>query len=259
MAPRVRIRVALACAVAVLMVEMTAAAAASASSQVRLVNARGGSAITLVVSVGGNKAPAGSAVTFGQAGAMTSVPSGQATFTAGGRTATKNLADGASYTVVAVPKGALMVLRNGNATGGQARLRLVHAAPELGSPDVMLGGKTIAQGVKYHTASGYLTVAPGSYKLAITKPKGGATLFTSGVSLTAGSAFTVVVAGSAGNPERLIAATDDTVTPASAPHTGLGGLARGGGAPWLLALLAALVAGTAGGVTQLARSRRSRP
>src|SRR3954454_2452693 len=241
MAPRVRIRAVFACAIAVLMVEMTAAATASASAQVRLVNARGGSPVTLEVTVGGKKTTAGSAVAYGQAGALTSVPSGAATLSVAGKTASETLADGGSYTVVAVPKGAVMVLRNGKATGGQARLRLVHAAPELGMPDVKLGSKTIAQGVKYHSASGYLTVAPGSYKLAVTKPKGGATLFASGVSLAAGSAFTVVVAGSAGNPERLIAATDDTVTPASAPHTGLGGLAHGGGTPWLLALLAALV------------------
>ncbi len=259
MAPRVRIRVLIACAVAVLMVEMTAAAAASASSQVRLVNARGGSAISLDVTAGGTKTAAGGAVAYGQAGALTSVPSGAAKLSAGGKTASKSLTDGASYTVVAVPKGALLVLRNGKASAGQARLRLVHAAPELGMPDVMLGSKTIAQGVKYHTASGYLTVAPGSYKLAITKPNGGASLFTSSVSLTAGSAFTVVVTGSAGNKEHLVMATDDTITPSSAPHTGLGGLAHGGGAPWLLALLAALVAGTLGGATQLRRSRRSRP
>src|SRR3954451_13206050 len=158
MAPRVCIRVVMACAVAVLMVEMAAAAAASASSRVRLVNARGGSAITLTVGVGGKKTPAGGAVAYGQAGALVSWPSGHGTFSAGGRSATKTLSDGGSYTVVAVPKGALMVLRDGKASAGQARLRLVHAAPELGSPDVKLGSKTIAQGVKYRTASGYLTV-----------------------------------------------------------------------------------------------------
>src|SRR4051794_32932199 len=247
MAPRVRIKIVIACAVAVLMVEMTAAASASAASHVRLVNARGGSAVTLSVTVGGKKVAAGGAVAYAQAGALAAVPSGAAKLTAGGKTASQSLADGASYTVVAVPKGALIVLRNGRATAGQARLRLVHAAPELGSPDVRLGSRTIAQGVKYHAASGYLTVAPGSYKLAITKPGGGASLFTSAVALTAGSAFTEVVTGSAGNQEHLVMTTDDTIAPASAPHTGLGGLAHGGGSPWLLALLAALVAGTLGG------------
>jgi hypothetical protein len=47
------------------------------------------------------------------------------------------------------------------------------------------------------------------------------------------------------------------VTPAGAPHTGLGGLARGT-RPWILALLAALVAGVLGGAAQLARTRRAR-
>src|SRR3954453_11411276 len=220
MAPRVRIKIVIACAVAVVMVEMTAAASASAASHVRLVNARGGSAVTLSVTVGGKKVAAGGAVAYAQAGALAAVPSGAAKLTAGGKTASQSLADGASYTVVAVPKGALIVLRNGRATAGQARLRLVHAAPELGSPDVRLGGRTIAQGVKYHAASGYLTVAPGSYTLAVTKPNGGDVVFKAPVSLTAGTASTEIVAGSAGNPERLIWVTDNTVTPAGAPHTG---------------------------------------
>jgi hypothetical protein len=259
MAPRVRNKVLIGCALAVLMVVMGPAAEALAGAQVRLVNARGGSPISLEVTVSGKKVAAGGSVGFAQAGALASVPAGQAQLTAGGKSASKQLSDGSSYTVVAFPKGSLQVLRDGSATPGQARLRLVHAAPELGMPDVRLGSRTIAQGVKYRSASSYLTLDPGSYRLAITKPNGGAALFSTHVSLTAGTASTAVVAGSAGNPERVAMVTDDTITPAGAPHTGLGGLARGGGAPWLLALLAALAAGTAGGLTQLARARRSRP
>src|SRR5689334_20616660 len=105
MAPRVRTWLLVACAIAALMVEMAAAAAASADSQVRLVNAHGGSAITLEVTVGGTKVSAGGAVAYGQAGALASVPSGAAKLSVDGTSASKNLADGATYTVVAVPKG----------------------------------------------------------------------------------------------------------------------------------------------------------
>ena len=54
----------------------------------------------------------------------------------------------------------------------------------------------------------------------MTKPNGGAVVFKGNVTLTAGTATTVVVAGSGGNPERLVVANDDTVTPNGAPHTG---------------------------------------
>ena len=149
-------------ALAILMLVMGPAAAALASAQVRLINARGGSAVSLQVSVDGKKTPAGSALGFAQVGALASVPAGQAQLSVGGNSASKRLADGESYTVVAMPKGSVEVLRNGSGTAGQARVRLVHAAPELGTPDIKLGQKTIAQGVKFRSVSGYLTVDPGS-------------------------------------------------------------------------------------------------
>ena len=245
-------------ALAILMLVMGPAAGALASAQVRLVNARGGSAVALQVSVNGQKTSAGSPLGYAQVGALASVPAGNAELTVAGKTVTKQLADGDSYTVIALPKRAVEVLHNGSAKGGQARIRLVHAAPELGMPDIKLGQRTIAQGVKFRSATGYLTVDPGAYELAVTKPEGGSTVFSARVSLAAGTATTVVVAGSAGNPERLVVANDDTVTPNGAPHTGFGGLAGGATAPWLWALLAALVAGSLGGAAQLARTRRVR-
>lgn len=234
------------------------AAQALASAQVRLINARGGSPVALQVAVNGNKTSAGSALGYAQVGALANVPAGNAQLSVGGKSVTKRLADGKSYTVVALPKNSVQVLRNGSGSAGNARVRVVHAAPELGSPDIRLGQKTIAQGVKFRSATGYLTVDPGSYSLAVTKPNGGSTLFRTRLSLAAGTATTVVVAGGGGNPERLVVSNDATMTPNGAPHTGFGGLAGGGSAPWLLALLAALVAGSLGGGAQLARARRAR-
>ena len=246
------------------MLAVVPAATAFASARVRVVNARGGQGTAqVVVTVNGKKAAAPGAVTFGQASGFAVVPAGAATFTLAGASAKKDLSDGAAYTVVALPKGqkgyALEVLRNGKPTGGQAKMRVVHAAPELGSPDIRVGKRTVAQGVKFKMSSPYLTIAPGSYKLAVTKPNGGSAVLTSQVSLAAGTATTVVIAGSGGSPAQTITVDDGSVTPAGAPHTGLGGLADGGGAPWVLALLAALIAGSLGVAAQVVRTRRSQP
>jgi uncharacterized protein DUF4397 len=258
MALRGRNTLSIGLALAFLMLVMGPAAAALASAQVRLVNARGASGVSLQVAVNGQKTAAGSPLGYGQVGALANVPAGSAQLSVGGKSVSERLADGKSYTVVALPKNGVEVLRNGSAKPGQARIRVVHAAPELGMPDVKLDQKTIAQGVKFRSATGYLTVDPGGYSLAVTKPNGGATVFRTRVALAAGTATTVVVAGSGGNPERLIVVNDGTVMPKGAPHTGFGGLAGGGGAPWLWALLAAMLAGSLGGAAQVTRARRGR-
>src|SRR4051812_32747134 len=106
MALRGRITPLIGLAIAFLMLVMGPAAEALGSAQVRLVNARGGSA-TLQVSINGKQAAAGSAVAYGQAGAAASVPAGQAKLSVEGRAVTKTLANGDSYTVVALPKDAV--------------------------------------------------------------------------------------------------------------------------------------------------------
>src|SRR3954470_1687039 len=90
--------------IAFVMLVMGPAAEASGSAQGRLVNARRGGPVTLEVSVDGKKAWPGSGVGYGQAGAKAAVPGGQAKLSVGGKPVTKKLADGGSYTVVALPK-----------------------------------------------------------------------------------------------------------------------------------------------------------
>ncbi len=121
----------------------------------------------------------------------------------------------------------------------------------------MLGKRTIAEDVAFKAASPYLAVSPGSYQLAVVRPGSTTPIFSQQISLSAGASSTAIIAGSGGARERVIMATDNTLTPAGAPQTGLGGLASGGGSPWLLVALAALFAGAVGGVTQLSLARRS--
>jgi hypothetical protein len=254
-------------ALAALMLVALPAASAMANAEVRLVNARGGSdPVRLEVTVAGQTVPAGGATAFGKSSESVSVPAGDAQLSLVGGTDSaeaaavdKTLADGASYTVLALPKGdegfELQVLRNGTAAPGDAKLRLVHAAPELGKPDIRLGDRTLAQRLGFGSETGYLKVDPGAYELAVARPGGEEAVLSMKVSLAAGTASTIVVAGTGGSEARLIELHDDTVTPAGAPHTGLGGLADEQ-RPWVLAILAALLAGAAGGALQFARTRR---
>ena len=170
------------------------------------------------------------------------------------------LAAGASYTVIATGSGGnarLHVYPDARPAAGTAKLRVIHAAPELGTPDISLGGRPIAQAVAFGSSTPYLTVTPGSQTLTVVSPHGNRTLASGQVTLAAGTATTAVVIGTAGEPVRVASGEDATVTPGGPPETGLGGLASGGGRPWIL-ILAAMTAGgaLAGGLQAAARRRR---
>jgi hypothetical protein len=256
---------------AILMLVGGPAASAMATAKVRLVNARPGSQpVGLKLIEGGVAPPTFGEAAYGQVTPYVKVPPGSAQITISGLTSstggpkaqtTEQLEDGHSYTAVALALGAkafqIMVYRDGHARAGKARLRVIHAAPELGSPDVRLGQRKIAEKLAFKDATPYLSISPGSYGLSVTRPGSTSAIFSKSISLSAGVATTAIVTGSGGAPAMVITATDDTKTPAGAPETGLGGLAGGGGPPWLLAALAALLAGALGGAAQLGLARRS--
>jgi hypothetical protein len=248
------------------------AASALGSAKVRIVNAHPGSrAIGLKIIIGTAAPPAIGEAKYGQVTPYANVPAAATArislsglppeASAAAAQTSQPLVDGARYTAVALAKGAvgyeLKLYRDGAARPGTARLRVIHAAAELGSPNVKLGKRTIAEDVGFKAATPYLSVTPGTYSLAVVRPGGSMPIFQQQVSLSAGAATTAIIAGSGGARERMIMATDDTVTPAGAPETGLGGLSGGSGPPWLLVALAALFAGALGAVAQLSLARRS--
>jgi hypothetical protein len=256
---------------ALLMLVGGPAASAHAFAKVRLVNARPGSnSIGLKISVGTAAPPAVGPASYAQVTPYVKVSPGSARIALSGlqssdgsaNQVTQTLVDGGNYTAVALARGSkgftLKLYRDGHARKGTARLRVIHAAPELGSPDIKLGGRTVAEKLAFEDATPYLSQAPGSYDVVVTKPGSNTPVFQHKVALSAGVATTAILAGSGGARERVITATDDTLTPAGAPQTGLGGLAGRGGHPWLLIALAAGLAGALGGAWQLAPGRRGR-
>ena len=117
-----------------------------------------------------------------------------------------------------------------------------------------LGGRSLGE-LKNGQASRYFDREPGSYRLTAGKPGGGGMLVSSDLSLVAGTSATAYVVGSAGERIRFVVLEDAASGPAAGPATGLGGLTRGD-RPWLPALLAALLAGGAGGLLYSHVSRR---
>jgi Domain of unknown function (DUF4397) len=242
------------------------AASASGAASVRLVHAvPGAGTAQLHAGTGETLPPVGAATGFGEVGGYARVPAGAVTFElrgSGGRplaTTKEQLAPRAHYTLVAIGAGGgkLELLRDGRARPGESRLRVVHAAPELGDVEVRLGDARFGT-LGFQDVAGYTAVDPGAYAIRVTRPGGGSTLAArGGVPLTAGTSSTAFVVGSAGEPLGVVVASDRAAAPRGAPKTGLGGLSDDD-SPLLLALLAGLLAAAAGAGGYLVLTGRSR-
>jgi len=229
------------------------AAQASGDASVRFVHAVPGAGPAELVVKGG--AQVGSGTGFGQVSSYVGVSPGshEVSLKSGKTTiAVTNVdfTDGKRYTVVAMSQGKKAQLRpyvDGKAADAKARLRLIHAAPELGSPDVRLDGQALAEKASFTEATPYLTVSPGSHALEVTKPGsgGGRPIAGKQVSLSAGSSSTAFLIGTRGEPTSIVLASDQTASPSRAPRTGLAPL--GGGRPWATIGAIALLAGLLGG------------
>ena len=231
---------------------LVAPSTALGAAQVRFLHAVPGAGEATVTADGQSVGSAG----FGGVSDPAAVPSGPTRFVLeapGGVRLTKSarLLDGGSYTVVGLARGnsaELRLYRNGAADPGRARLRMVHAAPELGTANLALNGKVVAKGAAYTDETRYWTLPPGPEKLAVLDPGSEEmALGMRSVPLAAGTATTAYVVGSRGERVKVVLVDDATTAPAAAPQTGLGGLATkdGGGPNWALAVAAALVVGGA--------------
>src|SRR4051794_29573818 len=201
---------------AILMLVGGPAASALATAKVRLGNARPGSqALSLKIIQGSRAPPTFGDAPYGPGTPYVKLPPGSANIGLSGLPAsadaskaqtTEQLEDGHNYTAVALALGSkgfqIEVYKDGAARGKKARLRVIHAAPELGSPNVRLGQRTIAEKLEFKEATPYLTVAPGSYALSVVRPGSSSAVFSQQVSVSAGGGSPAALAGGGGGPAR---------------------------------------------------------
>lgn len=182
-----------------------------------------------------------------------------------------DLQAGEAYTIVAadrVGQMAPVILTDtrDQAADGQAHVRLVHVSPD--APPVadvaVVGGPVVARNLPFKGATGYLTVAPGSYAFEI-RPAGTtqALATTPTLTLEADRSYSAFVMGQLGdNTFRAVITADNAVTGGigGVPSTGGGGMAPARPAVAPLGVTGALAAiGLLGLVTRRhARSSRGR-
>lgn len=184
----------------------------------------GAGAAKLTLTGSGTPSPLGR-TGFGEASPYAPIPTGPITWRLTGADSGKLLASGharlspGAYTVLAIPhrKGVeLRFFRNVAGARDAARVRLIHAAPELGSPDLRLGNRVVARGVRFTQSTPYLHVAPGTYSVAATPPgSADRVVFRDGVRLDRGTAATGIVLGTAGQRAQILVLADRTL-PATA-------------------------------------------
>jgi hypothetical protein len=92
---------------------------------------------------------------------------------------------------------------------GTDLIRVIHAAPELGSPQVDLDSKVVVNRLNYTQATPYLSVAAGVHSLAAMRPGDTAPLVSDkGVRFVPGAAYTAIVVGSRGQRLRVVTVVD---------------------------------------------------
>lgn len=204
---------------------------------------------------------------FGEATDQVPVPAGPAALELSAPdgvqlSADQDLKAGRSYLVVALTTdqgGELRIFRDRGAKANLARLRMIHAAPELGEANIAIDGEVVAKDAAYTDATDYIELQPGEYQMDVESPETGETVLVDRVPLASGTSDTALVVGSQGEQARIVVVEDDVAAPGGAPETGLGGLApREDGPNWALAIVAAALAAGGAGVL-IARRRASGP
>lgn len=159
---------------------------------------------------------------YGRATDVRTVPPGEFRWrlASGGKTIAEGTGTAASarMTAVAIPQGTKPVVRffrdAVDVPRGKARLRVIHAAPELGSPDLRVDGKRVARGLGYGRATPYLTVSAGRHDLqAVRAQTNDELLSRRGVRVPANAVTTAFLIGTAGEPARIITVSDRVAAP----------------------------------------------
>lgn len=122
------------------------------------------------------------------------------------------LGDG-QYTAVAVARGpgvAIRLFRDATRTPrGKARVRIIHASPEFGRPDLLVDGQRVVRRLSFGKATPYLTLDPGRHDLAAVRS--GTTdplLSVDDVRFRGSTTTNAIVIGTRGEPARVITVTD---------------------------------------------------
>jgi len=136
------------------------------------------------------------------------------TVTGAGKTlaqGTSTVGDGA-FDIVVLERGSRVVLGIYQAQAGHAGtalVRLIHGAPELGSPELMVDGREAVKRLAYRQATPYVKLPAGTHSLGAMRPGDSAALVSAPhVHLSAGVSYSAIVLGTRGQRVRVVELVD---------------------------------------------------
>ncbi|MGH3877467.1 MAG: DUF4397 domain-containing protein [Actinophytocola sp.] len=177
---------------------------------------------------------------------------------------TVNAQKGRAYTVAglgAFAKLALKVLDDEISLPprGQARMRVVNAAPHVGDLSIQREGTAVIERAAFGNASSYAYVPAGATTLTVAPVEAGPTNLP--ITLEAGSVYTVLVLEKSGSLSTAVRqdARGAAVVPDGAVETGLGGTVSDvdGSTGWVRLALLTAAAATGGALVLTTRRRRT--
>ena len=93
---------------------------------------------------------------------------------------------------------------------GTSLIRVIHGAPELGSPELTIDGKQAVKSLSYTKATPYVSINPGAHSLGAMRPGDTTPLVPAGahVKLSPDVSYSAIVLGTRGEELRVVALTD---------------------------------------------------
>jgi hypothetical protein len=179
--------------------------------------------------------------------------------------ASPTLKAGQAYTVAAVGKvaaikGEIFTDDLSAPPSGQAKVRAIHAAPDVPAVDVAVeGGPTLFKGAEFPSATDYAAVPAATYTVQVKAAGGDKVLLSASAPVEAGKVYSIAAIGGAGKKVELLPIVDAAgmgTMPGGGVATGAGGTAPGGQPSGLVALTVLGLVVVAGATTL--RRRRAR-
>jgi hypothetical protein len=109
---------------------------------------------------------------------------------------------------------AVVLFGLGCGSGGQGKIRVMNASPDIGSLNILIDGKNVSSSLSYPGFTDYLSVASGSRKLEVQTVSSTTDLIDQNVSVSSGGSTTVMLVNYASDLS-VLTLTDDNTAPTS--------------------------------------------